>query len=155
MREIRTTADIHAAAQRVWDVLEDLPTYKDWNPYITRAEGDVEVGGTLKLRLELPGGEALSVQPVVLEAEAPRELRWLWAKGFSGICDTEQCFTLVPKGENRTHVIHRITCTGLALSLPGIGAATNARLETNFRQGLEAMNRALKSRAQGGTGPGL
>jgi len=29
------------------------------------------------------------------------------------------------------------------------------RLETNFRQGLEAMNRALKSRAQGGKGPGL
>jgi len=155
MREIRTTADIHAAADRVWQVLGDLTTYKDWNPYITRAEGGVEVGGTLKLRLELPGGEALNVQPVVLEADEPRELRWLWAKGFSGICDTEQCFTLVPKGENRTHVINRITCTGLALSLPGIGAATNARLETNFRQGLEAMNRALKSRAQGGTGPGL
>jgi len=72
----------------------------------------------------LPGGESLTVQPVILEADEPRELRWLWAKGFSGICDTEQCFTLVPKGENRTHVIHRITCTGLALSLPGIGAAT-------------------------------
>ncbi len=155
MREIRTTADIHAAPQRVWEVLGDLNAYKDWNPYITRAEGGVEVGGTLTLRLELPGGEALTVQPVVLEAEEPRELRWLWAKGFSGICDTEQCFVLVPKGENRTHVIHRMTCTGLALSLPGIGPATNARLETNFRQGLEAMNRALKSRAQEGKGPGL
>jgi len=105
--------------------------------------------------LAADSAKALTVQPVVLEAEAPRELRWLWAKGFSGICDTEQCFILVAKGENRTHVIHRITCTGLALSLPGIGPATNARLETNFRQGLEAMNRALKSRAQGGKGPGL
>jgi hypothetical protein len=155
MKEIRTTADIHASPQQVWAVLGDLSTYKDWNPYITRAEGGAQVGDTLTLRLELPGGETLTVQPVVLEAEAPRELRWLWAKGFSGICDTEQCFTLVPKGENRTHVIHRITCTGLALSLPGLGAATTARLETNFRQGLEAMNRALKSRAQGGKGPGL
>ena len=155
MKEIRTIADIHATAQQVWDVLGDLTAYKDWNPYITSAQGGVEVGGTLTLRLELPGGESLAVRPVVLEAEAPRELRWLWAKGFSGICDTEQCFILVPKGENRTHVINRITCTGLALSLPGIGAATNARLESNFRQGLEAMNRALKSRAQGGKGPGL
>ena len=155
MKEIRTTADIHASPQQVWDVLRNLSAYKDWNPYITRADGGVEVGGTLTLRLELPGGETLTVQPVVLEAEAPRELRWLWAKGFSGLCDTEQCLILVPKRENRTHVIHRITCTGLALSLPGIGPATNARLETNFRQGLEAMNRALKSRAQGGKGPGL
>jgi len=155
MKEIRTTADIHASPEQVWTVLGDLSAYKDWNPYITRAEGGAQVGGTLTLRLELPGGETLTVQPVVLEAEAPRELRWLWAKGFSGICDTEQCFILVPKGENRTHVIHRITCTGLALSLPGLGAATTARLETNFRQGMEAMNRALKARAQGGKGPGL
>jgi len=155
MKEIRTTADIHATPQRVWEVLSDLNAYPDWNPYITRAEGGLEVGSTLTLRLEPPGGEALTVQPVVLEAEAPRELRWLWAKGFSGICDTEECFVVVPKGENRTHVIHRITCTGLAVSLPGLGAATSARLETNFRQGLEAMNRALKSRAQGGKGPGL
>jgi hypothetical protein len=155
MREIRTTADIHATPQQVWAVLSDLSGYKHWNPYITRAEGGLEVGGTLTLRLELPGGEAFTVQPVVLEAEAPRELRWLWTKGFSGIYDTEECFILVPKGENRTHVIHRMTCTGLALSLPGVGAATAARLETNFRQGLEAMNRALKSRAQEGKGPGL
>src|SRR6266702_5486360 len=99
MREIRTTADIHAAPQRVWEVLGDLNAYKGWHPYITRAEGGVGVGGTLTLRLELPGGEALTVQPVVLEAEEPRELRWLWANGFSGICDTEQCFVLVPKGD--------------------------------------------------------
>jgi len=155
MKEIRTTADIHASPEQVWTVLRDLSAYKDWNPYITRAEGGLEVGGTLTLRLELPGGETLTVHPVILEAEAPRELRWLWAKGFSGISDTEQCLILVPKGENRTHVIHRITCTGLALSLPGLGASTIARLENNFRQGLEAMNRALKARAQGGKGPGL
>lgn len=155
MKEIRTTADIHATPQRVWEALADLSAYKDWNPYITRAGGGLEVGATLDLRLEAPGGPALAVRPVLLEAEAPRELRWLWAKGFSGICDTEQCFTIVPKGENRTHVIHRVTCTGLALSLPGIGAATAARLETNFREGMEAMNRALKSRVQGGQGPGL
>jgi len=155
MKEIRTTADIHATPQRVWEVLSDLNAYKDWNPYITRAEGGLEVGSTLTLRIAPPGGEALTVQPVVLEAEAPRELRWLWPKGFSGIYDTEQCFSVVPKGENRTHVIHRITCTGLALSLPGLAAATTARLETNFREGLEAMNRALKARAQGGQGPGL
>src|SRR6266508_2925576 len=76
-----------------------------------------------------PGGSMLTVNPVVLEVEAPRELRWLWPKAFSGICDTEQCFIIVPKGENRTHVIHRVTCTGLALSLPGVGAATATRLE--------------------------
>jgi hypothetical protein len=155
MKEIRTTADIHSSAERVWEVLADLRGYADWNPYITRADGGLEVGENLKLQLEPPGGGTLTVRPVVLEVEEPRELRWMWAKGFSGVCDTEECFVIVPKGEGRTHVIHRLTCTGLALSLPGVGAATTARLETNYREGMEAMNRALKSRAQGGKGPGL
>ena len=155
MKEIRTTADIHAAPQRVWDILANLPAYKEWNPYITQAEGGLEVGGTITLRLEPPGASALTVTPVVLEAEAPRELRWLWTTGISGILDTEQCFIIVPKGDNRTHVIHRVTCTGLALSVPGFGTATGARLESNFREGMDAMNRALKSRVQGGQGPGL
>lgn len=155
MKEIRTTADIHATPQRVWETLADLAGYKDWNPYITRAAGGLQVGGTLTLHLEPPGGTALTVRPVVLEAEAPRELRWLWDKGFSGLADSEECFTIVPKGDNRTHVIHRLTCTGLALSLPGIGPATAARLETNFREGMDAMNRALKARVQGGKGPGV
>ncbi len=155
MKEIRTIADIHSTPQHVWEVLSDLTGYKDWNPFITRTEGGLEVGGTIRLWLEPPGGSPVTVRPVVLEAEPPRELRWLWSKGFGGICDTEQCLTIVPKGDNRTHVIHRLTCTGLALSLPGFAAGTMARLDTNFREGLEAMNRALKSRAQGGKGPGL
>jgi hypothetical protein len=155
MKEIRTTADIHATPQQVWQVLADLAGYQAWNPYITQAAGGLAVGGTLTLHLEPPGGTPLTVKPVVLEAEAPRELRWLWTKGFSGLCDSEECFAIVPKGDNRTHVIHRLTCTGLALSFPGVAAATAARLETNFREGMEAMNRALKSRVQGGKGPGL
>jgi hypothetical protein len=155
MKEIRTTADIHSTPDHVWRVLSDLAGYKDWNPYITHATGGLAVGGTVTLRLEPPGGAPLSVQPMVLEADAPRELRWLWAKGFSGVCDSEECFVIVPKGDNRTHVIHRLTCTGLALSLPGFASATGERLETNFREGMEAMNRALKSRVQGGKGPGL
>lgn len=155
MKEIRTTTDIHSSPESVWRVLSDLAGYKDWNPYITQATGGLQVGGSLALRLEPPGGSPLSVQPVVLEAEAPRELRWIWATGFSGVCDSEECFVIVPKGENRTHVIHRLTCTGLALSLPGFSSSTGARLETNFREGMEAMNRALKSRVQGGKGPGL
>lgn len=155
MKEIRTTADIHATPQQVWSVLSDLRAYHDWNPFITSAEGPLAVGGTVVLQLEPPGAGAIAVRPVVLEAEGPRELRWLWSKGMSGLCDSEQTLVIVPKGENRTHVIHRLTVTGLALSLPGIGGGTAHRLETNFREGMEAMNRALKSRVQGGKGPGV
>ena len=71
MKEIRTTADIHASPQQVWAALEDLSAYKDWNPYITRAEGEVEVGGTLTLRLELPGGETLTVSPSCWKPKLP------------------------------------------------------------------------------------
>jgi uncharacterized protein YndB with AHSA1/START domain len=41
MREIRTEIDIRASTDRVWEVLTDLERYPEWNPFITRAGGDL------------------------------------------------------------------------------------------------------------------
>jgi hypothetical protein len=149
MIDIRTTTDIHAPPDAIWHALTDLPKYPEWNPYITRANGAVEVGGRLELRVETPGGVARTRRPVVIEAEANRELTWVEEGWIPGMLAGHHSFTIVPRGPNRTHVVHRTTFTGLLLPF------VRARLETNVREGLEAMNRALKARAQGGRGPGV
>lgn len=149
MIDIRTTADIHAPPDAIWQALTDLPKYPEWNPYITRANGAVEVGERLELRVEPPGGLARTARPVVIEAESNRELTWVEEGWLPGMLDGHHSFTIVPRGQNRTHVVHRATFTGLLLPF------MRARLETNVREGLEAMNRALKARAQGGVGPGI
>lgn len=147
--DIRTTADIHATPQAVWQVLIDLAAYPEWNPFITSAKGTVEVGERLRLRLEPPGGVARTIRPLVTEADAGHELRWVEEGWVPGALDGHHAFSIISKGENRTHVVHRETFTGILVFF------LRAYLETQIRQGLEAMNRALKARAQGGKGPGL
>ena len=149
MLDIRTIADIHAPPDAVWKALTDLPKYPEWNPYITRATGAVQPGERLELRVEPPGGSARTVRPVVIEAEPNRELSWVEEGWLPGMLDGHHSFSIISKGQNRTHVVHRATFTGLLLPF------MRARIETSLREGLEAMNRALKGRAQGGAGPGL
>ncbi len=148
MKDIRTTADIHTTPERVWQVLTDFAAYQEWNPFITHAQGKVEVGERLELRVEPPGEGARRQRPVVVEADPGRELRWVEERWPGGLLDGHHVITIVPKGTNRTHVVHRETFTGLLV--PFLAAS----LETNIREGLEAMNRALKQRAQGAGGPG-
>lgn len=147
LQDIRTTADIHASPDRVWEVLTDFAAYPEWNPFITRARGELEIGERLELRIEPPGGMARTIRPLVIETEPNRELRWVegW---LGGLLDGHHAFTIVAKGENRTHVVHRETFTGLGVPV------FRAMLETNLREGFDAMNRALKARVQGG-GPGV
>ena len=61
MKEIRTTADIHASPERVWAVLTDFAAYRDWNPFITSAAGSLQPGERLELRLEPPGANGRTV----------------------------------------------------------------------------------------------
>ena len=38
-RHLQAEVDIQASAERVWEVLTDLPAYPEWNPFIVQAAG--------------------------------------------------------------------------------------------------------------------
>ena len=42
--QLRTSVDIDASPERVWDVLTDVRAYPQWNRFITGAEGSFVVG---------------------------------------------------------------------------------------------------------------
>jgi uncharacterized protein YndB with AHSA1/START domain len=50
--ELRTSIDIAAPPERVWEVLTQLAAYPEWNPFIVRAEGTVAVGERLSPRMQ-------------------------------------------------------------------------------------------------------
>jgi uncharacterized protein YndB with AHSA1/START domain len=52
--------DIDANPERVWQVLTDLSAYPDWNPFIVRAEGRIDVGSRLTLRMRPVGGRPVT-----------------------------------------------------------------------------------------------
>ena len=49
MRVLETEIHITASPERVWSVLMDFDRYPDWNPFIRRARGRVEVGEKLEV----------------------------------------------------------------------------------------------------------
>jgi hypothetical protein len=141
-REINTTIEINAPANTVWDVLTDFSRYGEWNPFIRSIHGKAEQGEQLEILIQPPGGTGMTFRPLILVLQPEAELRWLGRLILPGIFDGEHQFQLKPIGESRTRLIHRETFSGLLAPLLW------RNLDTQTRQGFEAMNHALKQRAE-------
>jgi len=141
MPTIETTESIDASPERVWQVLTDLESYPEWNPFIIEGSGELRKGGKLKLRMQPPGGKAMNFSPTVLEADPARELRWLGRLVVPGIFDGEHWFSLEAEGEGGTRLVQGEKFSGI---LPRFTGRTLMRTEQGFR----ALNAALKERAE-------
>ena len=139
---LRTEIEIDAPADRVWDVLTDFTAYPDWNPFIRRAGGPVRVGSRLEARLQPPAGRAMTLRPTVLAAVPNRELRWLGHLFVPGLFDGEHGFRIESLASDRVRFVQEERFAGLLAPL------VLRFVERDTRQGFEAMNRALKARAE-------
>lgn len=141
MRELRTSIEIDATPERVWEILTDFDSYPDWNPFIRSARGKAETGTKLENRLEPPGGRAMTFKPTVLVAEPVRELRWLGRLLLPGVFDGEHIFRIEPLEGGRTRFVQAERFSGVLVPLFG-------KTLERTRRGFEAMNEALKQRAE-------
>lgn len=141
MQLIETATDIRAPAARLWSVLTDFSAYPAWNPFITSIEGDPNPGAQLRITIAPPGRRSMSFRPIILVAARERELRWLGRLFVPGLFDGEHAFRLEQRAEAcRFH--HSERFSGVLLPLFGEGLLAATRL------GFEAMNAALKRRAE-------
>jgi hypothetical protein len=141
MRELRREIDIDAPPSAVWAVLTDTGSYPDWNPFISRFSGDLREGAKLDVRIEPPGGRAMTFKPTVLTVENERELRWLGRFLLRGLFDGEHIFELEALGDDRTRFTQAERFTGILVRAFG---STLDKTELGFEQ----MNSALKARAE-------
>lgn len=141
MRTIHTEIGIGAPAAKVWDVLIATDTWAQWNPF-AKASGCFAVGERVAVTLTPPGKSAVTMRPIIVKLDEGRELRWLGSLGIRGLFDGEHGFRVVPEDVGRCRVEQFETFTGLLVApiMWMVGEAT--------RQGFEAMNRALKARAE-------
>ena len=139
--QLHTEITIAAQAERVWEVLTTFERYPEWNPFISSITGKTEVGSRLVARLNA-GGRQMTIRPRLLAADRPRELRWRGSLGIPGLFDGEHRFRLEPAGAGSVRFIQEERFSGVLapLVLRFIGEET--------RQGFEAMNDALKARAE-------
>ena len=84
----------------------------------------------------------MRMRPTVLAAKRPQELRWLGHLGVPGLFDGEHRFRIEPLGTDRVRFVQEERFSGLLAPL------VLRFVERGTRQGFEAMNQALKARAE-------
>ena len=143
MREIHTEIEIAAPPERVWQVLTDIGSYAQWNPFVTRASGELRVGGRLEIFVQIPDGSGMKFTPTVLKVEPARELRWLGTLPLPGLVNGEHIFRLEPAGPGRTRFLHGERFTGLLVPVLGL-----LGILRKTERGYVLMNEALKARVE-------
>jgi hypothetical protein len=137
---IAVETDIDAPAELVAFVLFEFSSYPAWNPFVREISGHAAAGERLKVRIEPPGAEPISLSPTVLEA-GDSGLHWIGRMLVPGIFDGEHTLEVVATGPNRSVFRQRERFSGVLVPFTG-GLLAKTRL------GFEAMNRALKERAE-------
>ena len=146
MKTLHTQIDIDAPAERVWDALTTIADYPIWNSFIPHLAGTLAPGERLEVRLERPGGAAMTFRPTVLAVEPARGLRWVGHLLIPGLFDGEHQFEIQPLGPGRVRFVQQERFTGVLVPL----FARN--LDAHTLPGFNAMNAALKARAEAAVG---
>jgi hypothetical protein len=141
MKELRTEIEIQASPEKVWQILTRLDQYPEWNPFIHHAIGKAGVGETVDLDFQ-PDSKGLKLHCTVVTADPNRKLCWKYHFILPGLLRGEHCFIIEQIGSNTVRFIDREIFNGLLVPL-------QARdIDTNTKQGFEAMDKALKARAE-------
>ena len=140
--QLHTEIEIAASTAVVWEILTDLERYAEWNPFITSSEGEVVLGQRITNRMQPPGGKAMTFMPTITDVEEGHTFEWLGRLGLPGVFDGRHRFELYPGSDGGTRLVHREQMSGILVR------PLRKKLDRETLPGFEAMNEALKARAE-------
>ena len=113
---------IHATPDRIWSLLTDAAGFPRWNSTVTRIEGPIAAGQTLKV--EVPSAPGRVFKPRVSAFEPQK--RMVWSDGMAPMFKGVRTFTLTPGADGNTEFSMTEYFSGLMLpmikgSLPDFG----------------------------------
>lgn len=142
MIEVASEIEIDAPAASVWQVFTDLPRFSEWNPFIRHAQGSLALGGEVHVKVRTALRVPLAFRARVVVHVEERMVRWYGKFVSRWIGSGDHTFSIEPLGEQRCRFAQ---CEYFAGLLPRLAQGLLIR---ESRRGFEAMNRALKDRAE-------
>ncbi|MFC4334429.1 SRPBCC family protein [Salininema proteolyticum] len=140
MQSISESIHIEAPVEEVWEILSDLDSWREWNPFIREADGVVAEGERLRLKMFPAEGRPMTFTPKVLSATPREELRWLGRLGFPGVFDGEHAFHLSAQDGG--------TLVTQVEEFRGVLVPLLKKMLQNTRDDFRRLNEALKERAE-------
>lgn len=120
----------------VWKLVSEGAGYSNWNPFITRIDGDFKEGATIRIVLGA-GTDSMVFKPTVLLVRPERDLCWRGSVWVRGVFDGTHCIRLTAAA-NGTHLEQTETFSGLLA-----GRLTRDVIKETRRE-FQAMNTAIK-----------
>lgn len=136
--DIHTEIEIAATAEHVWATLTDTAALPDWNPVLKRLEGNLEVGGRLRISIRT-GWLRLPLTVRVTKAEPGRALEWVGGPRL--LLGARHGFSIEPAHDDRVRLVHYEHFEGLAVRVL-------QPVLRRLRRDYAGMNEALKARAE-------
>ena len=131
---------IQAPAETIWEILYDLERWGEWNPLYTEARGAIRIGAQIDLLMQLEG-EARRIAPVILEWVPNDQIHWRH-RLFGGLVSTTRFLELEQLDTASTIFSNGELIGGL------MGPTHARRIGRRLYRGFQAMNEALKARAE-------
>ena len=139
-REIATEIEIRASADQVWNILTDLTRYNEWNGFLPKIKGILEVTSKVCFVFNLPPFRAPACAKVLV-VEPKKTLRW--AGGIPGLLRAEHYHILESTSDSSVRFRHGEIFTGILVPLMWY-----LFLSRNGPPVYENVNHALKQRAE-------
>ena len=122
MKYYESSATIDAAPDAIWTVLTDARRYADWDSGVSKIEGTIAPGETIKVHAEANPGRAFPVK--VTDYRSGKSMTWSGGMPL-GLFKGVRTFTLTPEnGTTRFHMREEYTGPLLAMiwrSMPDLG----------------------------------
>ena len=134
MKSYESSATIDAAPDAIWTVLTDARRYADWDSGVSKVEGTIAPGETIKVHTEANPGRAFPVK--VTDYQTAKSMTWSGGMPL-GLFKGVRTFTLTPEN-GATRFDMREEYTGPLLpviwrSMPDLGPSFE-----QFARGLKA-----------------
>ena len=142
MREIRSEIEIAAPPAKVWSILMNFDSWKEWNPIVIEASGVAALGSALSVTMRNEAGkDGPKYAPVVTVSQEPKSFRWRAIMMFEFLFTNDKVFELEATAGG-TRLIHTELFSGIVVPLFW------SKLNEGVPPMLKSMNDALKARAE-------
>ena len=111
--ECSVSNNINASPEKIWRLLTDAENYTKWNSTLESLEGDISMGGTVKMKVPEAPGKTFKVK--VKEFTPNKSM--LWQDGFAPMFMGKRFFTLQPNTAGTTIFTMNEIFSGLMLPM--------------------------------------
>lgn len=130
---------INATAEIVWNILTDVKSYAEWNPFFVEMSGKFEPGSYVKVSAQPVGGKQTSFSPKILEVKKNELIKWRGRVLLPYIFDGYHSFIIKRISDDKVEFTQHEDFKGILVPFIGLEP---------FQKGWVKMNNALKMRAE-------